>query len=646
MKKNVKKYLVVLMMLTMVFTAVPTGTTVNATGSGGIFTNPNTVYLNLYGNGGSFYGQTSVSPYCSRGLTQSLKFYSETFTKTGCKLLGWATSSTATVPTYGVNATVYMSGTKYLYAVWDKVNVTYNYQCSDISKEIQSYERNKAYSSPSKTRAGYILKGWSRYSNSEYIHYPVGTQVSVSSDTTLYAVWQPDPDKWGFANRGRAIYEETFKKVYGESAGKMLFDYYAEKDENGNITKYPGQGGVCYGMAITAGANMAKTLTPGSLNMKTSSGTNITRLKDIGTIDSNSIFSYNLDTNKVVLDYIKYGHIYQFSKNASMDSKTIKTQSYTTSTVNTSDTLVYENGKYVKYLTENEKSELKTMISAFKQDVPGFKKSYVFCLFWCDKNGNYSGHAVNPISVEEYTGYTRIVMYDNSYAGYKNLDIYKEGSNYKYWIYSGFNGVDSRNACVTYNENTNRYTVRFNYLRYYDSTSTWKNAFSAITTNNSVSSWMSGAYNPAYCLVTAESLSKENINGSDVSEICSTEETENEGNIFWVKKDDFTVKNVNKSEELKVADDNSTISIETKAKTSVTVDMDSEDKIIIDPSKVKSISYSEGKTTYKITPTGTGSATLKLSNDSVTLNKASSTQFKVSKNGKTSTIKNGKNAIK
>ncbi|MBQ2694385.1 MAG: InlB B-repeat-containing protein [Clostridia bacterium] len=80
-----------------------------------------------------------------------------------CK--GWSTSGTV----YSCGAKYYPSKTVTLYAVWDSGNTT--------------------ISTSKPTRSGYTFVGWSTSSSTNSVQYYAGSTISISSNTTLYAVW-------------------------------------------------------------------------------------------------------------------------------------------------------------------------------------------------------------------------------------------------------------------------------------------------------------------------------------------------------------------------------------------------------------------------------------------------------------------------
>ena len=86
-----------------------------------------------------------------------------------CK--GWSTSSTASSASYSCGSSYKPTTNITLYAVW--------------------YSNGSATISSTKpTRSGYTFLGWSTSSSASSASYSSGSSISISSNTTLYAVWK------------------------------------------------------------------------------------------------------------------------------------------------------------------------------------------------------------------------------------------------------------------------------------------------------------------------------------------------------------------------------------------------------------------------------------------------------------------------
>ncbi|MBP3442295.1 MAG: leucine-rich repeat protein, partial [Clostridia bacterium] len=148
-------------------------------------TTPTTTYTVTYNANGGSISPSSVSVKAGESVSlpiPSAKTYTITYNANGgsgapsaqsfavaCK--GWSTSSTATSASYAC-------GTKYtptknvtLYAVWN------NATDATVSTKIPM-------------RAGYSFRGWSTVSNATTPTVGVGSEWSITSNITLYAVWE------------------------------------------------------------------------------------------------------------------------------------------------------------------------------------------------------------------------------------------------------------------------------------------------------------------------------------------------------------------------------------------------------------------------------------------------------------------------
>ncbi len=147
----------------------------------------------------------------------------------GCN--GWSTSSVALSGTFSCNATVYPTANTTFYAVWN----------SSASKVIPSTVP---------TRSGYNFIGWSRSSLATTATWKAGDAITLTDNTTLYAVWQkietPTPPPAPKVEY-KSVYLD-YKSTYTiDVEGFEATEYIAEDDSivsvdsNGRVTaKRPG----------------------------------------------------------------------------------------------------------------------------------------------------------------------------------------------------------------------------------------------------------------------------------------------------------------------------------------------------------------------------------------------------------------------
>lgn len=89
-----------------------------------------------------------------------------------CK--GWSTSSSATSASYSCGSSYKPTSAVTLYAVWN----------SSVSTNLKT-------GTPAKS--GYTFLGWSKSSNATSSSYDPGDTITLTSNTTLYAVWKKNP---------------------------------------------------------------------------------------------------------------------------------------------------------------------------------------------------------------------------------------------------------------------------------------------------------------------------------------------------------------------------------------------------------------------------------------------------------------------
>ncbi len=152
----------------------------------------NSYTLTYNANGGS------GAPSAQSGAT-SYTISSTKPTKSGYLFLGWSKSSTATTASYTSGDTISISANTTLYAVWQKKPVvtytlTYNANGGSGAPSAQSGATSYTISSTKPTKSGYLFLGWSESKTATMASYTSGDSITLTSDTTLYAVWFRIPD--------------------------------------------------------------------------------------------------------------------------------------------------------------------------------------------------------------------------------------------------------------------------------------------------------------------------------------------------------------------------------------------------------------------------------------------------------------------
>ena len=139
-------------------------------------------------NGGSGAPSTQTKHY-----NTTLTLSSTKPTRSGYTFLGWSTSSSATSASYSAGASYSSNADLNLYAVWKK-NPTYtlSYSANGGSGAPSSQTGASTYtiSSTEPTKTGYTFRGWAKSSSATTATYKSGDTISISENTTLYAVWK------------------------------------------------------------------------------------------------------------------------------------------------------------------------------------------------------------------------------------------------------------------------------------------------------------------------------------------------------------------------------------------------------------------------------------------------------------------------
>lgn len=135
------------------------------------------------------------------GITANFPSSPNLPTRTNYTFRGWASSSLATTPAYTSGSAYTANAGATFYAIWSRVlHLTYNSNGgSGVSGSATQTLWNAATTASftiiatKPTRPGYLFKGWSTSSTATSATYQPGGTINISSDTTLYAVWNPDP---------------------------------------------------------------------------------------------------------------------------------------------------------------------------------------------------------------------------------------------------------------------------------------------------------------------------------------------------------------------------------------------------------------------------------------------------------------------
>ena len=141
---------------------------------------------------------TIAAQTCLEGGACSIKVSSTKPTRIGYKFLGWAKTKSAKTAAYSGGSSVEVSGNVTLYAVWapDRT-LTYDLAGGNGTIAAQTCNPtsttgncNVVVSSTRPTREGYRFLGWAATNDATTASYTDGNTISLSSNKTIYAVWQ------------------------------------------------------------------------------------------------------------------------------------------------------------------------------------------------------------------------------------------------------------------------------------------------------------------------------------------------------------------------------------------------------------------------------------------------------------------------
>ena len=118
-------------------------------------------------------------------------------TRSGYTFLGWATSATATSPTYQPGGWYYSNTNQTFYAVWEKdppATYTVSYDANGGSgapgSQTKTADVALTLSSVKPYRSGYTFKGWATNKYMPGAQYQPGGKYTANVSVTLYAVWE------------------------------------------------------------------------------------------------------------------------------------------------------------------------------------------------------------------------------------------------------------------------------------------------------------------------------------------------------------------------------------------------------------------------------------------------------------------------
>lgn len=149
--------------------------------------------LTLKANGGTGSDQT-VSDVTGKEI--SLSSYSFTPPE-GCSPSGWNTAADGSGTPYGLDATFTLSDNSTLYAQYsidNPVTISFNANGGTLAPAAMTVPSGVTQNLPTTKplRSNYVFQGWDENPGAQTPTYTIPGTITVTQDTTLYAVWKAD----------------------------------------------------------------------------------------------------------------------------------------------------------------------------------------------------------------------------------------------------------------------------------------------------------------------------------------------------------------------------------------------------------------------------------------------------------------------
>lgn len=148
-------------------------------------------------------------------------------TRSGWTFVGWGTSSTATSKSYSAGGSYTTNAAITLYAIWSKVlTLSYSANASDgsgapSSQSTTIYNATTSasftISSTKPTLASSNFQGWATSSTATSAGYASGGSITISANTTLYAVWALKTYTVSYDANGGTGAPSSQTKTYGKT---------------------------------------------------------------------------------------------------------------------------------------------------------------------------------------------------------------------------------------------------------------------------------------------------------------------------------------------------------------------------------------------------------------------------------------------
>lgn len=342
------------------------------------------------------------------------------------------------------------------------------------------------------------------------------------------AGYDPLLDKYGFTNPSQVVESKIYKTVYGTVKGVWLSFIHENNKAHG----------LCYGMASTTAALLQNRTAIKSFSLL-SPEMNLGNVEFITNIYDSS---YSSCFNMSVLDFIKYGYVYQFATDRD-------------STIN----------------------NLRNLYSSINANINGRGSAVVISIWHGTKNNRKHGHAILATGIKETNNEYIIMIDDSNFFEQTELSISKDFSS---WSYSVDNTFLSDGSAYNYNSS--------NGIIGYDIPGSVVYQLGILAGKKAKSSM--NYLNDNKLLVSSTSSLIENAN---LSEIFVTEKTDSDTNkltkLYWIDEDIHAI-------ELSAKENNSEITIsDINSSVSVILDSNEHASFYVDDNTTNKVSYTSEK---------------------------------------------------
>ena len=160
-------------------------------------------------------------------------------TRTGFYFLGWSTDKAATAAQYTSGKSITVTSNRVLYAVWKASGPILSFDLNEGVGTVPASMSGKSGTAltipkASVSRKGFYFLGWSTDKNATSAQYTSNKTITITKNTTLYAVWKKKPAKtWDLGGQTITIGD------WWSGDGDSYWDtYFSSSDEQEEYKQY------------------------------------------------------------------------------------------------------------------------------------------------------------------------------------------------------------------------------------------------------------------------------------------------------------------------------------------------------------------------------------------------------------------------